>query len=124
MLAALLAGIAYVVIGRVPVPAAKVWRLAAWLASGVVFAAHIGYEHYRLRSSSRATALHTALAVAIGGFGLAVWGMMRSWSMGTGITPLWLFALVAWPAVTAIPAFLVALVIGSVLTRYQRSPAP
>src|SRR5437763_12611058 len=31
----------------------RVWRLAAWLASAVVAAAHIWYEQYRLRSSPR-----------------------------------------------------------------------
>ncbi len=43
--AAILAGFAYLVIGRVfawPTDNVKVWRLAAWGVSGVVFATHIG----------------------------------------------------------------------------------
>src|SRR6184192_4510046 len=50
----------------------RLWRLAAWLASALVAAAHIGYEHYRLGSSPRPTALHAAGAVALGAFGLAL----------------------------------------------------
>src|SRR6266511_5656846 len=50
----------------------RLWRLAAWLASAAVAAAHIGYEHYRLRGSPRPTALHAAGAVALGAFGLAL----------------------------------------------------
>lgn len=121
VVAAVLAGIAYVVIGRVfalPREHAIAWRYAAWLASGVVFAAHIGHERFRLRSTDRGTALHAALGVALGGFGLAFIGMARS-----GVRPAWLLALVLWPAFTAIPAFVVALVGGVVLTRLQRSLA-
>src|SRR6266705_5796453 len=47
------------------------WRLAAWVISAAAFAAHIGYEHFRLRSSPATTALHAALAVGLGAFGLA-----------------------------------------------------
>ncbi len=50
----------------------RLWRLAAWLASGVVAAAQIGYEHFRLGSSPRSTAWHAAGAVALGAFGLAL----------------------------------------------------
>ena len=115
--ATLLVGIAYLVIGRVPVPVDRAWRLAAWVASGVAFAAHIGYEHFRLKNPPRVAALHAALAVAIGAFALALAGMIHSWSTTSAIGPAWLLALVAWPAVTAIPAFLVALVAGVLLAR-------
>ena len=50
---ALLLGAVYLLIGTVfPVPAnhVRVWRLAAWVVSGVAFAVHIGYERFRLRS--------------------------------------------------------------------------
>lgn len=115
--AALLVGLAYVVIGRVPVPAehVQVWRLAAWAISAVAYAAHIWYEHFTLRNSPRVAAGHVALAVAIGGFGLAVAGMIHSLSNTSGIRPAWLLAIVVWPVMLAIPAFLVALVAGSVL---------
>ena len=67
--AALLLGAVYFLIGRVfalPSDHVHEWRLAAWMVSGVAYAAHIGYEHFRLRNSPRLTALHVAVAVAIG----------------------------------------------------------
>src|SRR2546430_15340201 len=75
----ILAAVAYVVIGLVFAALAKsadvnyvrLWRLAAWLASAAVAAAHIGDEHYRLNGSPRPTALHAAGAVAPGALGLA-----------------------------------------------------
>ena len=122
--AALLFGVVYFLIGRVfAVPAnhVHVWRLAAWVVSGAVYAAHIGYEHFRLRHSPRLIALHAALAVAIGAIALAVAGMIHSLTAAPAIRPSWLLALVIWPAATAVPAFLVALVAGAVLARLRRS---
>src|SRR5437763_142750 len=83
--ALILAAAAYAAIGIVfaALPAdahhVRVWRLAAWLASAVVAAAHILYEQYRLRSSPRATALHAAGAVALGAFGLDADLMWERW---------------------------------------------
>jgi hypothetical protein len=122
--AALLAGIAYLIIGRVfawPTDHVRAWRLAAWVVSGAVFATHIGYEQLRWRHSPLTTALHASLAVAIGAFGLAVAGALNSLRATSAIQPLWLLALVAWPAATALPAFLVALVASAVLARLPRS---
>jgi len=121
--AALLVGVAYFVIGRVftvPTGNLRLWRLAAWMLSGLAYAAHIWYEHFRLRDSPRSTALHVALAVAIGAIGLALAGMMHSLSTASSIRPAWLLALVLWPAITAIPAFLGALVAAAVLSRLQQ----
>lgn len=122
--AALLVGAAYFLIGRVfalPSDNVRVTRLAAWMLSGLAYAAHIGYEHFRLHSAPRLTALHVATAVAIGGFALAVAGMIHSLSTTSSIRPAWLLALVLWPAITAVPAFLGAIVVGAVLTRISRS---
>ena len=121
--AALLVGVVYFVIGRVfAVPSAnlRLWRLAAWMLSALAYAAHIWYEHFRLRNSTRSTASHVALAVAIGAIGLALAGMMHSVSTTSAIRPAWLLALVLWPAVTAVPAFLVALVAAAVLSRLEQ----
>jgi hypothetical protein len=121
--AALLVGVAYFVIGRVfavPTGNLRLWRLAAWMLSGLAYAAHIWYEHFRLRSSTRSTALHAGLAVAIGAIGLALAGMIHSLSIGSPLRPAWLLALVLWPAITAIPAFLGALVAAAVLSRLQQ----
>ena len=121
--AALLVGVGYFIIGRVfavPTGNLRLWRLAAWMLSGLAYAAHILYEHFRLRNSTRSTALHAALAVAIGAIALALAGMMHSMSTTSAIRPAWLLALVLWPAVTAVPAFLVALVAAAVLSRLQQ----
>ena len=122
-LAALVVGVAYVVIGRafaLPGLDGRAWRLAAWAVSGALFAAHLGYEHVRLGSRSRTAAVHAALAAAIGAFGLAVAGMLHTRSTGAAIGPTWLLALVLWPLITAVPAFLVALVLGLLLRRLPR----
>jgi len=127
--AAILAGIVYFLVGygsaalAPPVSdrARFVWRLAAWAASAAVFAAHIGYQHFGLRSSPRAIALHSAAAVAFGAFLLAAAATIHA-ATAASHTPYWQFllALVLWPIITAVPAFLVALVTGAVLARLLR----
>jgi hypothetical protein len=119
--AALLVGAVYFLIGIVFANHVHGWRLAAWLISAVAYAAHIGYEHFRLRNPPRSAALHVAVAVAIGAFALVIAGMLHSLSTASTIRPAWLLALVVWPAVTALPAFLVALVAGAILSRRPRS---
>ena len=118
--AALLGGAAYLLIGRLfalPTNDVHLWRLAAWVVSGGVYATHIGYEHFRLRNSNGVAALHVAVAVAIGGLALAVAGMIHSLLTTSAIRPTWLLALVIWPAVTAVPAFFGAIVAGYWLRR-------
>ena len=125
--AALLLGVVYFLIGRgfaLPAGHVRAWRLAAWLVSAVAYAAHIGYEHYTLRTPPRVAALHVALAVAIGAIALALAGMLHSVSTAGAIRPAWLLALVVWPAVTAVPAFLVALAAAAVLERVRGAPTP
>jgi hypothetical protein len=81
-------GVAYFVIGFGLAEMAKTApdelrfavRLTAWIASALVFAAHIGYEHFARRSSPQITALHTASAVALGAFLLAVAATVRAMS--------------------------------------------
>ena len=113
-------GVVYAFVGivfAVPDGHVKVWRLAAWVVSAVAYAAHICYEHFRLRNSPRSAALHVALAVALGAFGLAVGANFHSLSLGSTNEHrrLLLLALGLWPIITALPAFLVALVAGWVL---------
>src|SRR2546421_8958123 len=112
----ILAAVAYVVSGMVFAALAKsadvnyvrLWRLAAWLASAAAAAAHIGYEHYRLRSSPRPTALHAAGAVALGAFGLALAANIHWLVAGTHGQRPPLLALPVWPVITALPAVLAA----------------
>ena len=97
------------------------WRLAAWVISAAVYAAHIWYEHFTLRNASRSSALHVAIAVGIGGLALAVAATVHSLLVPPNYQR-WRFvlALVVWPIITALPAFLIALVVGAVLARFQR----
>jgi hypothetical protein len=121
---ALLAGTLYVIIGvgfaPLSVPSVFFWRLAAWMVSAVVYAAHIGYEHFRIRSSPRSTALHVAFGAAVGAFGLAAAAIGHSLVTGTGSLRLLRIALLIWPLITGVPAFLVALVLTAVLARVPR----
>jgi hypothetical protein len=117
---ALLFGAVYFVIGRFfPNPAenARAWRLGAWALSGLAWAAHVAYEHFRLRQPARATATHVAVGVALGAFGLAAAAMLHAMSASPEIRPVWLVALVAWPAFTGLPAWLGAFVAATILRR-------
>jgi uncharacterized protein (DUF486 family) len=97
------------------------WRLAAWLVSAAVFATHVGYEHFRLRNSPLRAALHVSVAVALGAFVLAVWvNVHAQWVPSSHQSPFAPLALVVFPAVTGVPAFVVAFVAGTVLTRMRR----
>ena len=113
-------GVVYAFVGIVfamPASHVKAWRLAAWVVSAVAYAAHICYERFRLQNSPRLSALHVALAAALGAFGLAVGANIHSLSAGSTNEHrrLLLLALLVWPIITALPAFLVALVAGWVL---------
>ena len=119
---AVLLGIAYALIGivfAVPATHVQAWRLAAWLASAIGFAAHIAYERFRLHGSPGSSALHVASAVALGAFGLAVGANIHSLSTGstTQHRQLLLLSLAIWPVMTALPAFFVALCTNVVLAR-------
>lgn len=120
--AALSGGALYFVIGRVftwPASHLREWRLVAWLLSGAVLAAHVAYEHFRLRNPARAAAAHAAVAVAMGGFALAVGGAIRSFLVAHTLRPTWILALLVWPLLTGVPAFLAALVAASFLERFS-----
>jgi hypothetical protein len=89
------------------------WRLAAFVISAVMFGVHIAYEHFRLRNTTRPTAWHTSAAVAVGGFALALVANIHDLVSPSGYRPRMLIALVAWPLLTGLPAFIVALVIAA-----------
>jgi hypothetical protein len=110
-LAVILVGLFYALVGIVfawPVEHARASRLAAWVVSGIAYAAHIGFEHFRLHNPPRRAALHVAFAVALGALGLAIGANLHSLSVPStaGHRHLLLIALAAWPAITAVPAFL------------------
>jgi hypothetical protein len=89
------------------------WRLSAFVISALVFAAHIAYEHFRLRNTTRPTAWHASVAVAFGAFALALGANIHDLGSASGYRPRMLIALVAWPLLTAVPAFIVALVVAA-----------
>jgi hypothetical protein len=122
VLAAVVLGVGYELVGVLfarPATHVQAWRLAAWLVSAIGYAGHIAYERFRLRNSPGSAALHVACAVALGAFGLAAGANIHSLSIEstTQHRRLLLLALAIWPVMTALPAFLVALVTNVVLVR-------
>ena len=113
----------YLVVGvAFPNPSASnkmqfIWRLAAWLICAVAFVIHLGLEHFRFRNPPLRTALHTSLSVAIGAFGLATAANIHALRTATGNQRLLALALVIWPLITGLPAFVAALVAAAVLAR-------
>jgi hypothetical protein len=86
-----------------------------------VFAFHIGYEHFRLRNRAIRVALHATAAVAIGAFLLAATAIMHAFTAASHAPyRQYLLALVLWPIFTAVPAFLVSIVIAAVLDRFPK----
>jgi len=117
-------GVAYLVIGVVfgnlagsaaSTTGRTRWRLAAWIISGIAFVAQIAYERVRLRSSIRAASFHGAVAAAFGGFFLAVAATINKMTTGN-VDARYFLALVFWPLLVAVPAFVAALVL-SVMIR-------
>jgi hypothetical protein len=87
------------------------WRWPAWVVSAAVFGIHVLYERGRVRSAPRITAVHASLAAALGAFGLAIAANVQAYSVGAREHALTLALSVAiWPIMTALPAFVVALV--------------
>jgi hypothetical protein len=127
LLAVILSGVVYLVVGvAFPNPAAAnkvqfMWRLAAWLTCALAFAIHICVEHFRFRNSPRTAALHAAMAVALGAFGLAAAANIHARTSGTGNQRLLALALAIWPVITAAPAFVVAWAVAVLLARVRRN---
>src|SRR4051812_37053065 len=120
----MLVGLGYFLVGRLfaqPGQHAHAWRLAAWVVSGIIYVAHFRYERGKPGNAAHALALHVATGVAIGAFAVALALTMRSVAAEGALAPKWLLALVLFPVVTAVPAFLVALVGAVALSRRGRS---
>jgi hypothetical protein len=97
------------------------WRRAAWGVAAIAFGAHIVYEQVRLRSSPRITALHVSAAAGLGAFGLAVAANVHALNVSPQQVPLLLvLSLAIWPVMTALPAFVVALVAAILFARVWR----
>lgn len=122
--AVIVVGVTYALVGVTfawPANHVHAWRLAAWVVSATAYAAHIWYECFGQRNAPRRAALHVALAVALGAFGLAVAANIHSLSVVSSNQQrrLLLIALVVWPIMTGLPAFLVGLVASKVLGRLR-----
>jgi len=123
--AALLVAGVYALVGitfAIPTTHVRVWRLAAWAVSAVAYALHIGFEHLRLRHRSLSVALHVALAVALGAFGLSVGAVVHRLSAGMATAPFQLVAFGLLPIVTGVAAFPVTLVASALLARLVPRP--
>ena len=116
----LLACVAYVVVGSgtailagvATSPAGvKAWRFIAWLLSLVVFAIHFAMER-RVDERPRRVAIRVAAAVALGAFGVALLGPVRSHWGEAHLPRLIALSLIAWPVLAGVPAFVVALLAG------------
>jgi vacuolar-type H+-ATPase subunit I/STV1 len=125
MLAAILAGAFYFAVGFAFAAFARWalfnltalnWNKLAFLISALGFALHLGYEHFRLRNTTRLTTWHVSLAVALGAFGLALAANIHDLGSPTGYRSRMLIALFAWPLIAGVPAFFVALIATTGLT--------
>ena len=97
------------------------WRLGAWLTAALAFAIHLALVQFRFRNSPARTALHAAASVSLGAFGLAVAANIHALRTGIGNQRLLALALVIWPIIAGVPAFIVGLVAAAVLARLRRS---
>jgi hypothetical protein len=98
-----------------------VWRRAAWVVSAIAFGAHLVYDQVGLRGAARVTALRVSSAAALGAFGLAVAANVHARSVAPDQrSPILLLSLAIWPVMTAVPAFVVALVSAMLLDQARR----
>jgi len=100
-----------------PVQAAV--RVGILLVAVAVFYSHLRVELARSAQRLLVSALITSRAVALGTFLLAVYAVGLSWWESSYLPTSLLSALLIWPMVTSLPAFLVALVLGSLIARFN-----
>jgi hypothetical protein len=96
------------------------WRWAAFAISGVIFAWHIAREWLRHQGTVREIAWRAAAGVALGAFLLALMANIHEVLTASSFRPRMLTALVGWPLLTGLPAFVVALAAAAALTRTER----
>jgi len=125
-LTAILAGALYLGAGTIsaaltaavnPGPLQFLARVSAFGVSAVILALHVAYERLRLGSATKRAAWHGAVGAALGGLALALVANIHDLGSATGYRPRMLIALVAWPFITAVPAFVVALVVAAIVRK-------
>jgi hypothetical protein len=112
-LACLAIGMASALVSN-PMPASAprtALRLAALLLGMVAFISQMRFEVIRLQRAPRVAALKVSSAIALGVFLLAVFANICAWKASSS-SPSLLLALLIWPAVSGVLAFLVALPAG------------
>jgi hypothetical protein len=87
----------------------RCWIRGSYLVRGVPVARLAAYS-----------SIHAALAAALGAFGLAVAANLHAHWAAVGNQHLLAIALAVWPAMTAVPAFVVAFVLAAGLARMRR----
>jgi hypothetical protein len=97
------------------------WRVASFVVSLVVFAVHIGYDYFGIGNRPLIVAWHASLAVALGSLLLAVSANIYSFRIAEAQHGLLAIALVVWPLMTGIPAFVVALIAAGGLHFFRRA---
>ncbi len=95
-------------------------RVGIFLVAVAVFYGHLRVELARSAQRLGASAMITSSAVALGTFLLAVYAVSLSWWDSSHLPTSLLSALLIWPVATSLPAFLAALVLGSVMVRFNR----
>ena len=95
-------------------------RVGILLVAVAVFYCHLRVELARSAQRLEASALITSSAVALGTFLLAVYAVSLSWWDSSHLPTSLLSALLIWPVATSLPAFLAALILGSVTVRFHR----
>jgi hypothetical protein len=127
-----LVGLAYFLVGVVfaaianpagPGVVRTTWRLAAWAASLALFALHVRYECVRHGGTALATALRASAAVALGALVLAVYINLRAEWANPGPHRSVRLAIVVFPIVGGLPAFVVAWAAAAALSRMLRAGA-
>lgn len=95
-------------------------RVAIFLVAIAVFYCHFRVELARSAENLRASAVNTSVALAFGTFLLAAYAVGMAWRESSHLPTSLLAALLIWPVATSLPAFLAALVLGSVMVRFRR----
>jgi hypothetical protein len=95
------------------------WRRLAWLVSALGFGAHIVYEQAVRGSSTRRTATLVSVAAALGASGLAIAANLHGWWTANYQRSL-AIAVIAWPLLVLVPAYVVAFATATVLARWRR----
>ena len=95
-------------------------RVGIFLVAVAVFYCHFRVELTRSAERLLASALITSGTLAFGTFLLAAYAVSMAWRESSHLPTSLLSALLIWPVATSLPAFLAALVLGSVMVRFRR----